>query len=134
MLVPVMSGEGAQFDDMAIRIAQENLQRAIRPGLGTLTWHARLLQPLPPCIGIVDGHRKMSFTRHTQHLWFTTDQVQFLIDTDAKPRSRKPERRPGHPLQAQQVAIKNFAGTQVRHMQGDVIQLQDFQCPLQFPG
>src|SRR5690554_6782750 len=53
------------------------------------------------------------------------DQVQLLVDPHAKPRSWKTERRAIQHRQSQHVSIKGDAAGDIRHVQSDMVQLQD---------
>ena len=56
-----------------------------------------------------------------------TDQVQFLIDSQAEPGTGKVERRTIHRRQTQNVPIKRHADRDIGNMQCHVIELMNVQ-------
>ncbi len=53
------------------------------------------------------------------------DKVEFLLRPEAKPRPGKVERRTGHRLEFELIAIKGDAGLKVCDVEGDVVKFED---------
>src|SRR5205085_8278371 len=90
-----------------------------------------LSQILFPGVKIIDQEREMIATVVRDHFAVPpADQMEILIDAQPKPGAGKAERRPWNRLQAQHVAIKRRAFLDIRHVQRNVVKLEELHCRL----
>jgi len=113
-----------QLDEMSVRVAQENLPRAVRPLLLRPKLRAGLLQMLFPGREVVGPEREMVVAVGGDNRRAApADQVQFLVRAQPEPCARKIKRRARHRLQPQNLAIKSAAPFHVRDVDGHMIEL-----------
>ena len=86
------------------------------------------VQVLFPLIQIIHDECQMRAAVPRVHRLVTVaDQMQFLIDAQAKPGPGEIEIRTIHRRQTEDVAIKRHAHRDIGNMQCDVIELMNFQ-------
>jgi hypothetical protein len=119
-----------QLDQVSVWIANENLGRAVRSFDGTADNHSQSLKVLMPCFQIFDSEREMvtSLSGSRRRLNSPADDVQFLRCTQPEPRARKVECGSLNLLEPQNAPIELAAPFDIAHVNGHMIQFQDFHC------
>src|SRR5205814_1522197 len=116
-----------QFDDVLIRVAQENLPRAIGPPFAREMFSPQRVQMPFPRVEVVHLQREMIAAVVREHgLVAIANDVQLLMGSEPKPRTRKRERRTRDGLEPQDIMIKPAALLHVADVNRDVVQFLNF--------
>src|SRR5262245_12409816 len=111
---------------MSVRINHVQLPRSIRPRPPRREFYMVLREIFFPRIKIIDQQRKViaPIVRHNLPIP-PADQMQFLIDSQPKPGTRKAEGRSWNWLQVQHIAIECDALFTVGNVQSNVTELSE---------
>ena len=112
---------------MSVRIADENLPGAVRPGFAGPKIGLGLAQMFFPRIKVVNLQRKMiAAIVGDDGIGTFADDVKLLIGAEPKPGARKSKGRPLNRLQPEYICVESATGFDILDVNGDVIEFENF--------
>jgi hypothetical protein len=113
---------------MTVRVAQENLPCTIRSPFSWPKFGADLIQMFLPRRDVIHAEREVIVAINGwNRLDVPSDEMQFLIRAQPKPRARKIESGTSQHFQLKHAAIKRATPFHICDVYGDVVKFVNFQ-------